>query len=119
LTLIAKRDVETECQETEDHGQEWQEWRAQWDRSFLDIVTTVDFLLENTSEDDMIRAPLLDLDWSRFTIFGREHFVTIVTKWPGYAVDLMARQAKDDWILRQAERIEEEKASIIVDEATT
>jgi len=31
----------------------------------------------------------------------------------------MARQAKDDWILRQAERIEEEKASIIVDEATT
>ena len=71
LTLIAKRDVVSE-----DHRQEWQEWRAQWDRSFLDMVTAVDFLLETTSEDDMIRA--------------------IVTKWLGDAVDLMARQAKDD-----------------------
>jgi len=79
-----------------------QAWRAQCESSFFSVTTAVEFLLEETSEDDMMQVSLLDIDWTRFACAGedREHWVSIATKWRGYAVDVMIRQAKDDWILR-------------------
>ena len=84
-----------------------EEWRNEWKSHFPDLIEAIEILLEHTCDDDDIRKSLLDIEWARFAVGeNREHWLNIVERWPGYAVDLMAHQAEDDWIVDQALRVE-------------
>jgi len=84
-----------------------EEWRSDWESYFLDLTEAIEILLEHTSDDDDIRKSLLAIEWARFAIGeDRERWLSIVERWPGYAVDLMAHQAGDQWFVDQAQRVE-------------
>jgi len=96
-----------------------EDWQNAWESHFPDLTEAIAFLLEHTCDDDDIRKSLLDIEWARFAVReDREHWLNIVERWPGYAVNLMAHQAEDDWIVDQALRVELARESAAKEKAT-
>lgn len=112
LWAMDRRPVDSQDRATEE------EWRREFESYFNDLTKGVEILLEHTCDDDDIRESLLTIEWARFALEEhREHWLSIVERWPGYAVDLMKYQAEDEWVMSQAQRMEQEKEAAAKKEA--
>jgi len=81
--------------------------RMTWEANFLGVVRAVDIVLEHTCEKASIRLCMFEIEWSRFALGNyRTQWLDLFERYPGYAVDLVTYQAKDEWVMRQAGIVE-------------
>ena len=65
---------------------------------FGDLVRAVDIFLGSTLADDAIQYCLREIEWGIFAA-NNDHaaWVNLISKYPGYAAEVMARQSEDVW----------------------